>query len=102
MNNQLKKGILEMAILGFLKEEELYGYLIIKKVEKYIKIKESSIYIVLTRLAQANYLDIREESKGKRIIKHYKLNEAGIKYLSTLKEQWDEINLLVEAAKINE
>lgn len=99
MNNQLKKGVLEMAILGFLNQEEEYGYAIVQKLEEYIKVKESSIYIILTRLSQNGYLDVRKDKNGSRTVKIYSISSEGVKYLNDLYEQWEEINNLINKSR---
>lgn len=99
MNNQLKKGVLEMAILGFLNQEEEYGYAIVQKLEEYIKVKESSIYIILTRLSQNGYLDVRKDKNGSRTVKIYIISSEGVKYLNDLYEQWEEINNLINKSR---
>lgn len=96
MNNQLKKGVLELAILGILDKEELYGYLIIQKLEPYVKVKESSVYILLSRLKQNGYVDERLDLNGKRKVYYLKLNDSGREYKKQLEQQWHELKILIE------
>ncbi len=95
MNSQLKRGILELIILEYLKNEEKYGYEIVGYLDEYIKVKESSVYIILTRLYQNNYLTMKIKKKGSRDVKYYKVSQEGLEYLKALNKQWDEIQNLV-------
>lgn len=96
MNNQLKKGVLELAILGLLDKEELYGYLIVQKLEPFIKVKESSVYILLSRLKQNGYVDERLDLNGKRKVYYLKLNDSGREYKNQLIVQWEELKVLID------
>ncbi len=100
MNNQLKKGISEILILEFLKKEN-YGYNISEYLNRYIEIKQSSIYTILSRLEQKNFLSIREESQGKKVIKYYLITELGQEHLADLYRQWNEINIAINETKEN-
>lgn len=102
MNNQLKKGILEMVILSFLLKEEMHGYLIVQKLDPFIKVKESSIYVILVRLAQNGYLNVRSDMNGARMVKMYSISDSGRKYLDVLYEQWEEITYLVDFSRKDE
>lgn len=97
MNNQLKKGILELAILGLLEDEELYGYLIVQRLEPYIKVKESSVYILLSRLKQNEYVDERVEYNGKKKVNYLRLNAKGLEHKENLIKQWEELEVLIKA-----
>lgn len=102
MNNQLKKGVLEMAILGILTKESLHGYAVVQQLENYIKIKESSVYIILARLTQNNYLQTEMGLNGSRKVKFYILSNEGHVYYKELLAQWQEINVLVNDVCIKE
>ncbi len=84
MNNQLKKGVLDLIILAIIKKEPSYGYSIVSQVDKYFRVKESSIYIILQRLYSQQYLSFRQEYNGARKVKVYFITDSGIKYLDGL------------------
>mgnify|MGYP002552840756 CR=1 FL=1 len=55
MDTQLKKGVLELAILYQLREGEEYGYEIMKRIrEEFPDVYEGSVYAILRRLAAEN------------------------------------------------
>lgn len=101
MNNQLKKGVLDLVILSLIKNKDMHGYLVVQKLEPYIKVKESSIYIILTRLTQNNYLESYTELNNNRKVKVYKITQEGENYLEDLDKNWDEITELVNSVRSN-
>ena len=44
MDIQLKRGLLDICVLAAIKDEESYGYQIIKDIKPYIEISESTLY----------------------------------------------------------
>ena len=50
MDVQLKRGILEICVLASVKGEDSYGYKIIKDIQPYMEISESTLYPILKRL----------------------------------------------------
>ena len=52
MHTQLKKGVLELAILFQIRDEEQYGYEIMKRIrQEFPEVYEGSVYAILRRLA---------------------------------------------------
>lgn len=95
MNNQLKKGLLDLVVLSILKDNSTYGYDIVTKVNDYLDVKESSIYIVLQRLTTNDYLSFTEEKNGARKVKVYSLTKVGIEYLESLYDDMKKIEEMV-------
>ncbi len=84
MNTQFKKGILEMCILHLLSEEDLYGYMIIKKIQSlFDNTDESTIYAILRRLNSLGLTDLyyKDSSDGPKR-KYYSINKKGLQYLN--------------------
>ena len=50
MNVQMKKGIVEVCVLGAVADEPAYGYKIISDLSEIIEISESTLYPILKRL----------------------------------------------------
>ena len=91
MDIQLKRGILDVCVLAAIKDEESYGYKIIKDVKPYIEMSESTLYTILQRLELSNMLTVRSEEYGGRIRKYYKITKAGLNRLAEFKSEWSEI-----------
>lgn len=98
MNNQLKKGVSEIIILEFLKSEN-YGYAISEYMNKFITMKLTSVYAILTRLESKGYLQYRVEMQGKKAMKFYIITYEGREYLDDLYQQWNEINEFITYTK---
>lgn len=89
------KGYTESIILSLLKKEDLYGYEISKRIraisENTFEIKEGTMYVVLKRLENNNFIlpywDDTESGGGRR--RYYKITEEGIQYLIVKKKEWD-------------
>lgn len=91
MDIQLKRGILDVCVLAAIKDEESYGYKIIKDVKPYIEMSESTLYTILKRLELSNMLTVRSEEYGGRLRKYYKITKAGLNRLAEFKSEWSEI-----------
>lgn len=91
MDIQLKRGLLEVCVLAAIKNEDSYGYQIIKDVKPYVELSESTLYTILKRLETAAMLTVRTVEHGGRLRKYYRITEAGISRIEVFKEAWQEI-----------
>lgn len=91
MDIQLKRGLLDVCVLAAIRNEDSYGYQIIKDMQPYIKLSESTLYTILKRLELAGMLTVRTAEHGGRLRKYYHITEAGIRRIEEFKEDWKEI-----------
>ena len=91
MDIQLKRGLLDGCVLAAIKNEESYGYKIIKDVKPYIELSESTLYTILKRLETAQLLTVRTAEHGGRLRKYYRITDAGQRRLAEFRTEWDEI-----------
>ena len=91
MDIQLKRGLLEVCVLAAIKDEDSYGYKIIKDMKPYIELSESTLYTILKRLETANMLTVYTIEHGGRLRKYYHITEAGLKRIVDFKSDWKEI-----------
>lgn len=91
MDNQLKRGLLDVCVLAAIKSEDSYGYKIIKDMKPYIELSESTLYTILKRLETAQMLTVRTAEHGGRLRKYYRITEAGIRRIAEFKEEWKEM-----------
>ncbi len=91
MDTQLKRGILDVCVLAAIKNEDSYGYKIIKDLKPYISLSESTLYTILKRLETANMLTVRTAEHGGRLRKYYHITTVGIKRIEDFKNEWKEI-----------
>ncbi len=91
MDNQMKRGILDVCVLAAIKSEESYGYKIIKDMKPYLDMSESTLYTILKRLETAEMLTVRTAEHGGRLRKYYRITETGMKRIEDFKEEWREL-----------
>ena len=91
MDNQLKRGFLDVCVLAAIKGEDSYGYKIIKDMKPYIELSESTLYTILKRLETARMLTVRTAEHGGRLRKYYRITDAGIRRIAEFKEEWKEM-----------
>ena len=106
MDAQLKRGLLEVCALAAIRNEDSYGYKIIRDMQPYVEVSESTLYPILRRLETAELLTVYSQEHGGRLRKYYHITEAGIARLSLFLEEWKEIesiyNFIVQEEKGNE
>lgn len=91
MDIQLKRGLLDVCVLAAIKNEDSYGYKIIKDMKPYIELSESTLYTILKRLEAANMLTVHTAEYGGRLRKYYHITNAGLGRIEDFKEEWKEI-----------
>lgn len=91
MDIQLKRGLLDVCVLAAIKNEESYGYKIIKDMKPYLEMSESTLYTILKRLETAELLTVRTAEYGGRLRKYYRITQKGLKRIADFQEEWREI-----------
>ena len=91
MDIQLKRGLLDVCVLAAIKNEDSYGYKIIKDMKPYLELSESTLYTILKRLENANMLTVRTAEHGGRLRKYYRITDAGRQRIADFKADWKEI-----------
>lgn len=91
MDVQLKRGLLDVCVLTAIKNEDSYGYKIIRDVMPYIEMSESTLYTILKRLEVSKMLTVRSEEYEGRLRKYYHITELGLKRIEEFKDDWRQI-----------
>lgn len=91
MDIQLKRGLLDVCVLAAIKNQDSYGYQIIKDIKPYVEISESTLYPILRRLETAEMLTVRTAEYSGRLRKYYHITPRGLKRIEDFKEEWNEI-----------
>lgn len=111
IQENFKRGTLEMLILKLLSERDMYGYEMKSELEtrsgSLLTIKDGSLYGPLYRLIGKNYISEHKELAGARRVRvYYHLEPLGYDYLNLLTEEYDKISdgvkLVMEATKSQE
>ena len=91
---QLRKGILEFAILSALANRRLYGYELVRTLGSIdsLVISEGTIYPILNRLKREAYVEstIEESSEGPAR-KYYQLTARGRSQLQRMNDHWERL-----------
>lgn len=91
MDTQIKRGLLEVCVLAAIKNEDSYGYKIIKDIKPYIEMSESTLYPILRRLESAEMLTVKSVEHNGRLRKYYHITQSGLDRLKNFADEWQEI-----------
>ena len=91
MDTQLKRGLLDVCVLAAIKNEDSYGYKIIKDMKPYVELSESTLYTVLKRLEAAQMLTVKTAEHGGRLRKYYRITDRGLSRIEEFKDEWNQI-----------
>ena len=96
---QLRKGLLDFAILSALSGRRLYGYELVRTLGDIdsLVVSEGTIYPILSRLKRESYIDstIEESSEGPAR-KYYQLTARGRAQLQKMNEHWKNLQTGIE------
>lgn len=101
IEENLKRGTLEMLILKMLQQSDMYGYQMINEMNALgkglINIKEGSLYGPLYRLMEKEAISEKKVLVGKRRTRvYYHIEPAGIEYLNTMVDIYTKITAGVD------
>ncbi len=92
IKKELTKGSSAMLVLSVLEKEELYGYMIIKRIsersENAFNFKEGTLYPILHNFEANGFVKSYTVEGESRTRKYYKITDKGIKTLNEAKEEW--------------
>ena len=91
MDIQLKRGLLDVCVLAAIREEDSYGYQIIKDISSFVDISESTLYPILRRLETAKLLTVRTAEHNGRLRKYYHITPLGIQRIQDFEEDWNQM-----------
>jgi PadR family transcriptional regulator PadR len=88
---QLRKGVVELAVLAAIARGETYGYRVVEQLRGLdgLACTESTVYPVLTRLANEGLLSVRtERSPAGPPRRYYRLTAEGMRRLRRMAGHW--------------
>ena len=91
MDIQLKRGLLDVAVLATARDGETYGYKIIKDLAPELVLTESTLYTILKRLEGGGLLTARSAEHNGRIRKYYQITAAGLARIEEFRADWQEM-----------
>ena len=100
---QMRKGFLEMITLLIISKQESYSSDILTTLkENHLIIVEGTMYPLLTRLKNAEYLNYNwKESATGPPRKYYYITEKGSGFLNELLEDWKKLTNVVNSVSQN-
>jgi PadR family transcriptional regulator, regulatory protein PadR len=93
-NRELVKGSTSLLLLQLLEERDMYGYELVKELEKRsgneFSVKEGTLYPALHKLEKQEYIECywQEQEKGPAR-KYYRITEAGKDMLLEKTNEWN-------------
>ena len=93
-NSQMRRGLLELCILGLLKKQPNYGYEIVTRLAQApnLAASEGTVYPLLRRLRKVGWLETYwQESDAGPPRQYYRLSPAGGEYLTALRKEWKQL-----------
>ena len=94
MDAQLRRGVLDVCVLVAIKNEDSYGYKIIKDLKPVLELSESTLYTILKRLEEGKMLIVRSVEYEGRLRKYYHITERGLKRIEDFKNEWKELMII--------
>lgn len=93
-DKQLLKGTISIMVLRLLLENDMYGYQMIKELERrsvnVFSITEGALYPILHKLENDKHiLSYWEEGPSKRKRKYYHLTPGGAKFCQSKMDEWN-------------
>ncbi len=98
---ELRRGVIVLAVLSQLHEEQ-YGYSLMKRLEEQgMQIDQGTLYPLLRRLEDQNLLQSDWRVDTSRPRRYYMLSEVGKKVLTEMTAEWSRIKNTVDNLLIN-
>ena len=104
---ELLKGNTDTLLLALLQSEPMYGYQIVKEVEKrssgYFAFKEGTLYPALHRLERAKLVEGRwEENPGSVRRRYYLITERGRQALADRLSEWQRFSRAMDSVMLSD
>ena len=94
--NELRRGVIVLAVLSQLHQEQ-YGYSLLKSLsEQGLEIDQGTLYPLLRRLESQGLLSSDWNTEGSRPRRYYVISPEGQELLPRLKEEWNKIVSMLE------
>lgn len=93
---ELRRGVIVLAVLSQLHEEQ-YGYSLLTLLEeKGLQVDQGTLYPLLRRLEEQNLLESSWRVEESRPRRYYHLNRFGEKVLKEMSAEWSRIKTTID------
>ena len=96
MTFQISTSLLDACVLALLTKEDTYGYILTQNVKEIINVSESTLYPVLRRLQNEDFLTVYDQPFGGRNRRYYKITDTGRDKLDEYIREWDDYKSKVD------
>jgi PadR family transcriptional regulator PadR len=96
--SQIKKGLVELSVLAVVRGGEAYGYEILQRLaaDPLLATTESTLYPILTRLAEERLVAVRQApSPSGPPRRYYRITAEGERHLRELSGYWHQLGRAV-------
>lgn len=103
--SEIRRGVVELCLLTAVREREGYGYEIIQRIQQKsgIELTESTVYPMLTRLANQGLLATRlEKSPQGPARRYFRLTADGKRKYEAMLEHWESFTESVSKMLVQE
>lgn len=97
MTFPLTAPMFDLLVLSVISEGDAYGYQISQIIKRAANMKDSTLYPILRRLQQSNYVNTYDQQYQGRNRKYYTITEEGRKYQQSLAEEWAQYRMIVDS-----
>lgn len=91
MESQFRRGVLDACVLAVLENGQSYGYQMVKDINEFIPITESTLYPILKRLENSQMLSVTSQEHNGRLRKYYSITDKGRDHITELLKEWEEV-----------
>lgn len=98
--SQIRKGVVEVAVLGLLARDQMYGSQLVEELSTRpeLAISAGTVYPLLSRLKKAGVIDSTwHESPVGPPRKYYRLTDSGASALAEMTAAWSSVSRAVDA-----
>jgi len=99
---QIRKGLLDLCVLNFLRAREYYGYDLVQDIKQIdgLQMREGNVYPILARLEEDALVEskVRASTAGPPR-KYFRLTPAGRKAIAEMNLHWNQMTQAVDAAR---
>lgn len=89
-------NLLDALVLGVLKTEDTYGYVLTQRAKELMDISDSTLYPVLRRLQKDGALSTYDAPFQGRNRRYYSITDKGKQLLEQFIEDWNSYKIMVE------
>ena len=96
MTFTLNAPMFDFLVLSVIADGDAYGYQISQIIKRAAHTKDSTLYPILRRLQEANYVETYDQQYQGRNRKYYTITDPGKKQQKILQEDWNDYKTIID------